>query len=300
MPGGGKSRSEAAASAANLLVALFGLLLILLAALAGPAWTDRHFLPSFALSRAFQVGLVNGLRLLLALVGLFLLLFVRPRIDRAVRGGRGRRLAVSALSATLAVAAAFAVAEAVLHTRTWRATQERLTSKEPLRRRDDVTGWAFVPNHRGTAVGEGRVIDYWMDRFGYRFGGRPLDLDRPTIVLAGESILLGYGLPWPDTIAAHIEAATGMQTANLSVNAYATDQIFMRLSRELPGSLKPTCPVRPMPSSCRSIPPARSITRSYSAQNSPTRSAGTVPSGMWMCARGISMWSNKCSLMHRR
>ncbi len=36
----------------------------------------------------------------------------------------------------------------------------------------------------------------------------------------------------------------------------------VRLSRPLPGSLKPTCPVRPMPSSCRSSPPASRIRRS--------------------------------------
>ncbi len=36
----------------------------------------------------------------------------------------------------------------------------------------------------------------------------------------------------------------------------------VRLSGPLPGSLNPTCPVRPMPSSCRSIPPAAAIARS--------------------------------------
>jgi len=244
MPGGRRSSRRRAALAANVALALAGMLLIALAGAMGQGWTDRHFLPAFAWPRGVQIGLVQAMRLLLALLGLFLLLFVRPRLARAVKAGRGGRLLAAALSAALAVTAALGVTEGVLRTQTWRATQERW-GKEPLRRRDDLIGWTFIPNHRGTAVGEGRAIDYAMDRFGYRSAGPPLDLDRPTIVLAGESILLGYGLPSPATIAARLEAATGLQVANLSVNAYATDQIFMRLRRELPRFRRPVAVVIP-------------------------------------------------------
>lgn len=245
MPGGRRSSRRRAALAANLLLALAGVALIALAGALGQSWTDRHFLPTFAWPRGVQIGLVQAMRALLALLGLVLLLFVRPRVARTVKAGRGGRLLAASLSASLAVTAAFGVTEGILRSRTWRATQERLTGKEPLRRRDDLTGWTFVPNHRGTAIGEGRTIDYAMDRFGYRSSGVPLDLDRPTIVFAGESILLGYGLPYRETIAPRVEAMTGMQTANLSVNAYATDQIFMRLRRELPRFRRPVAIVIP-------------------------------------------------------
>ena len=245
MPGGRRASRRRAALAANIAVALAGVALIALAGALGQGWADRHFLPTFAWPRGVQIGLVWAMRALLALLGLILLLLVRPRVARAVKAGRGARLAVTAISVSLAVAAALGVTEGVLRTRAWRATQERLTNKEPLRRRDDLTGWTFVPDHRGTAVGEGRVIDYAMDRFGYRSGGAPLDLERPTIILAGESILLGYGLPSRDTIAARLQAMTGMQVANLSVNAYATDQILMRLRRELPRFRRPAAVVVP-------------------------------------------------------
>src|SRR5205085_8912071 len=83
MPAAGRSSGQAA----NLLVGLAGLLLMVLAALAGHGWADRHFLPSFAFSRAFQLGLVDGLRLALGLLGLLLMLVVRPRVVRSVREG---------------------------------------------------------------------------------------------------------------------------------------------------------------------------------------------------------------------
>jgi hypothetical protein len=247
MPRGRRSSRKRAALAWNVVVALAGVALIVLAGAAGQNWADRHFLPTFAWSRAFQIGLIDGLRVLLALIGLFLLLFVRPRVARTVKAGRGGRLLVSALSASLAVVAALATTEGILHSRTWLATQERWGGKEPLRQRDDLLGWAFVPNHHGQAEVDGRTIDYATDRFGYRVpaAGIQTDLAPPTILFAGESIVHGYGLQWPETIAAQVRAMTGVAVANIAVNAHATDQSFMRLRRELPRFAHPVAVVIP-------------------------------------------------------
>ncbi|HMG48377.1 MAG TPA: hypothetical protein VK614_13060 [Allosphingosinicella sp.] len=239
MPGAGR--------AANLAVGLAGLVLIALALAAGPGWVDRHFLPTFAWSRSFQIGLIQALRAILAAFGLTVILFARPRVARAVAGGRGRALLISAVSASLAVIAAFAAAEAVLHTRAWHANQERWGDREPLRQRDALLGWTFVPNHLGRRMVEGRRIDYVTDAFGYRVRAprAELDFDRPTVVFAGESIMFGYRLPWRETIPARVEARTGIQTANLAVNAFATDQAFLRLRRELPRFRRPVAVVIP-------------------------------------------------------
>ena len=247
MPGGRRSSRRRAALAANLGVAFAGLALIALAAAAGRGWADRHFLPTFAWSRAFQIGLIDALRILLALLGLLLILLVRPRVARIVKAGRGGRLLVSSLSAALAVAAALATTEGILHTRTWRATQERWGGKEPLRQRDDLTGWTFVPDHHGQAVIDGRTIDYATDRFGYRVAraGDQTDLARPTIILAGESVIHGYGLQWGETIGAQLQAMTGVPVASIAVNAHATDQTYMRLRRELPRFAHPAALIVP-------------------------------------------------------
>src|SRR3954468_9232619 len=241
MPGEGGSAHRRAALAASFGLGLIGLVLIAFALAATRSWADRHFLPAFAFSRGFQIGIVQALRILLGLTGLAVLLVVRPRIARAVAAGRGAALLLATLSAAPPFTAAFAVSEGILHSRTWHASQERW-GKEPLRRRDPLLGWTFVPGHDGRATGEGRAIGYAIDPLGRRVrsAGDRLDPPRPTIIFAGESILFGYGLPWQDTIQARVEALTGRQVANLSVNAYATDQSYIRLRRELP---RFACPV---------------------------------------------------------
>jgi hypothetical protein len=245
MPGEEEPSRRRAALAAGLLAGLAGAAIAALALAMTRAWADRHFLPSFAWPRGFQLGIVQAIRLLLGLVGIAIILFVRPRVARAVAAGRGRALLASTLSGSLAIAAGFGATEAVLHSRTWHATQEHWGGKEPLRRRDPLLGWTMAPDHAGLAMIDGRAIRYATDRFGYRSGGRPLDPARPTILFAGESILLGYGLQWRETIPAQVEALTGLQAANLSVNAFATDQSYMRLRRELPRFARPVAIVIP-------------------------------------------------------
>lgn len=232
---------------ANLLLACLGAAPILLAAMAGHDWADRHFLPTFAWSRATQIGLIDGLRALVAALGLLLLLFVRPRLVRAVAAGRGRAVLATTLSSVLAVVLALAATEGILHSLVWRSVQERWTGREPQRQAEPLTGWTFVPNHRGQRETDGRIVDYATDRFGYRVGaaGDQTDPARPTIIFAGESMLMGYGLPWPQTIAAQTAAMTGLQPANLSVDGYAIDQTYLRLRHELPQFARPVAVVIP-------------------------------------------------------
>jgi hypothetical protein len=210
-------------------------------------WADRHFLPAWAYPWETQLGILLALRIALVGAGLLVLLLLRPWAARAVATGRGRQALGSALAVLLAVAAAFIVAEAVLHTRTWRSTQERWDMQEPLRARDPEYGWTFVPNHSGTETLHGRTIHYATGPRGYRTpsAGAAPDLAGPTIVFAGESILLGYGLEWPETVPAQVEAMTGIRAVNMAVNAHATDQTFLRLRRELPNFARPVAVVIP-------------------------------------------------------
>ena len=247
MAGGGRTDRTPAVVAAYSFFLLAGLAPIALALVLDHGWANRHFLPTFAWPRVRQLQIVDTLRILTATFGLILMALVGPRFVRAVRDGRGRRAIGSAVSVLLAVAAATGVSEAVLRTRTWHATQERWGIEEPRRVRNRELGWTYLPNHIGTKPIDGRLVTYTIDRFGYRVRsiGDPLDFSRPTILLAGESILLGYGLQWPETIAAHVQARTGLQVANLSVNAYGSDQIHLRLRRELPRFRRPVAVVIP-------------------------------------------------------
>ena len=73
----------------------------------------------------------------------------------------------------------------------------------------------------------------------------------------------------------------------------------VRSSGDEPGSLKPICPLFPIPSIWKSIPPASPMARSYAAQCSARRSRGTLPSGMCTCSGGTLMYANKFSHMYR-
>jgi hypothetical protein len=217
--------------ALNIVLWAVGIAASLFALTMTRGWFDRHFLPSFAQSRSFQWEAVQLLRVALEAFGLVIMFVIRPRL----------RSLGSAVSILVALAAAGAVAELVLHSRAWHASQEEARHKEPARRADPLLGWAFVANRQTRVAIDGRSIDYATDAQGYRVAapGAQTDFARPTIVLAGESILLGYGLAWPETIQARLAAMTGLQTANLSVTAYATDQSVLRLHRELPRFARP-------------------------------------------------------------
>jgi hypothetical protein len=232
---------------ANVVLGLAGLALVALAAAAGRGWTESHFLPAWAWGWDVQLRIILVLRIVVALAGLLLLLVVRPRLARGIAAGRGREILVGGISALVAVAAAFGVTEAVLRTETWHSVQEKSDLSEPRRLRDPVLGWTFLPNHAGSVRLGGRIVYYATDAHGYRVPavGRDIDFSRPTAVFAGESIVFGYGLEWPETIGAQFERLTGVQAADIAVNAHATDQTLLRLRRELPLFAHPVALVVP-------------------------------------------------------
>src|SRR5438309_4727940 len=222
------------ANAVNAGLAIAGAAILFAAWRIDAGWAQHHFLPAWAYSWETQLRILFWLRMAVAAAGLIVLLLIRPRTATAVAAGRGRQALVTALTSFVAVAAALLVVEGILHTRSWRSTQERWDKEEPLRARDAEYGWTFAENHAGTVALRGRTVHYATGPHGYRIpasGGGP-DPTRPTIVFAGESILLGYGLEWPETIPAQVQALTGIHVANTAVNAHSADQTYLRLRRE--------------------------------------------------------------------
>lgn len=235
-----------ATKAANLAFWLAGAALLLLALRMGDGWAHRHFLPAWAYGWDTQMRILLAVRLIVASAGLVVLFLMRPWLVRTFRAGRGRQALVTLLTSALAVVAALAVTEGVLRTKTWRSVQERW-DQEPIRTREPLYGWGFLPNHAGAVRLDGRTIHYATGPYGYRApaAGAALDLAKPTIVFAGESLVFGYGLDWPDTIPAQVQAITGVQAANIAVNAHAIDQTYLRLRVELPRFQHPVALVVP-------------------------------------------------------
>ncbi len=73
----------------------------------------------------------------------------------------------------------------------------------------------------------------------------------------------------------------------------------VRLSTPDPGSLKPMCPVLPMPRIWKSIPPASRMARSYSATCASASSRGMSPRGTCTFSGRMLMCSNRFSHMYR-
>jgi hypothetical protein len=215
-------------------VALLGIAFLMCAYLANQAWLDRHFLPAFFASHRTYVIAESAVRIVMALLGMTLALFAR-RVPTGVSLADIARI-------TLAIALALGASELILrHTLFGGAAEERPDTEEPRRHRDPLLGWTFVPARTGHNTIAGRTIDYTFDPAGYRVRSSdyPIDFTRPTIVFSGESMIVGQGVRWEETVPAQVEALLGIQTVNLAVHGYATDQAYLRLRTELPRFRQP-------------------------------------------------------------
>jgi hypothetical protein len=186
--------------------------------------------------RSDQVLIWKIERGLVVVLALALIFPGRRWVGRVARAGQAGALVRGIGMMLAALLMALLVSEAVLRTGNWKRLERWGLMEEPLRQEDPQIGWINVPGHVGFERYDGRLIRYDLDRGGMRVAraDRPVDRSRPSILFVGESIMLGYRLNWGETAAARIGAATGLQSANLSVNGYGVDQEWMLLHRALP------------------------------------------------------------------
>ena len=149
-----------------------------------------------------------------------------------------RLRAADAARTGLAILLACTVAEARLRgTREgvapWRAKKVELRIGRP----DARYGWVLLPSRTSRAAPSGAAsvayaIDAWGDRAAD--GVRAPDASKPTLVVTGESIAVGHGLPFEQTFAARLSSALGLQLVNVAAGGYGTDQALLRLADVLP------------------------------------------------------------------
>jgi hypothetical protein len=216
-----------------------GLALVVAAIAANQSWLDRHFLPSFFVPRDWYVWIESSVRAACAVAGLVLVL-ARSRVARMLTQAPALTLQVF-LAALLAIGAG----ELAVRWMNLRPTGWILPEEEPRRQADPQLGWVLVPGRVGHASVSGRSIDYATDAAGYRVRRveDPIDHERPAIVFGGESVMFGEGLTWEESIPAQVESQIGVPSANLAVHGYSTDQIYLRLTRELPRFRQPVAVV---------------------------------------------------------
>jgi hypothetical protein len=222
---GSRLRTGAEAAAAAL-----GIALAAGAIAANQRWLDRHFLPSWFLPRPWYVAIETFARAAIAASGISLIV-ARSRVGRLAARWRARAVGVA-----VAAALALGASEIVLDRFHIRAAGWLVHEEEPRRRPDDRLGWIPEPSREGTSRIGGRTITYAFDRHGYRArrADEAVDLERPTIVFAGESVMFGEGLTWEETVPAQVGVQLGVQSANIAVHGFGNDQAYLRLQAELP------------------------------------------------------------------
>lgn len=225
---------------AEIAVACIGCALFAFALAANQQWFDRHFLPAFFVSRVKYVRVEQSVRIAMAVLGAAIALIARRPIANAVAQNHARTVHVA-----LAIALAFGASELMLRQTYLRAAEEVPARKEPRRHLDSRLGWLFIPSRRGYQSNNGRRVEYAFDRRGYRVRGvdEPVDLECPSIIFTGESIMVGEKLRWDETIPAQTEKIVGIQSVNLAVSGFASDQAYLRLKTELPLFRRPVAVV---------------------------------------------------------
>jgi hypothetical protein len=235
-----KSKQFAPHVVSEVAVASVGTALLLCAVLANQRWLDRHFFPSWFLPHQWWVLIESSVRAMLAAIGVSLALWMRPRLGRFIAS-------TPTLVVQLAVAAllAFGAGELVLRHMQLRPVGWLVPAEEPRRRGDPRLGWTLVPSRTGHTTVGARVIDYAIDPAGNRVRrvDEPVDPERPTILFIGESVMFGQGLTWEESVPAQVGAMMGIQSANLAVHGYSSDQAYLRLETELPRFRRPVAVV---------------------------------------------------------
>jgi len=218
------------------IVFAIGVTLIAVAVLADQPFLDGHFLPSFFVTHQEYVLRETIVRIAMAMWGAVLALALRAPLARVLTRSPARVASVA-----VAVILALGASECVLRYVHLRPAEWLGRDQEPRRQVDPRLGWTFVPSRIGRTEVGGRTIDYAFDAAGYRVRATsaPVDLMQPTVVFTGESVMFGKGLTWEESIPAQVGAVLGVQSANLAVDGYGTDQAFMRLQSELPRFSRP-------------------------------------------------------------
>lgn len=236
-----RSSNPPARIVAEAAVACVAAPLLGFAVLANHGVLDWHVLPDILIPRSIHVAWLDTERIIALAAGLVLIFLVRPRIGRWAERSPPGDIAVTLVGGAIAMILALGVSEAAMRWIFWREDRSWATDKEPLRRSHPVMGWENVPNRVGQEDFNGRRISYVFDRAGNRVADpmKPVDYARPTILYLGESIMFGTKLNWEESVPGQLQAMTGIQSANLAINAFATDQIHMHLVRELPKFRQP-------------------------------------------------------------
>jgi hypothetical protein len=236
-----ETRGRSAAWATWLAFSAAGVALVAWALSSDAHWAERHLLGSYCATNGAEWVLARTVRWLAGALGVIAVSALAPALARRIGSASLRPRAGALGGVALALAAALGVTELHmrrLHDRLALGARAPLPTERdaPMTRRDPRLGWSYFPGRTTWVRFGGRPTAYAIDRDGDRAGSADAlpDRARPTILFAGESIAFGYGLAYEETFPFLVGRDLGVQTANLAVVGFGSDQAYMRVLDALP------------------------------------------------------------------
>jgi hypothetical protein len=175
-----------------------------------------------------------------ALSAAFVALVVRPKLARWLAQPRGRAAWYAAARITGAVLLALVACDVFFRFKETRRRLEDDAGLPPMR--VDATGnYVPIPSRVKESEVQGRSIRYEIDADGNRAATTRdvTDIDAPTILFTGESITEGWGVAYEHSYPSLVGGALGVQSVNLAVTGFSSDQAFLRLREALPRFARP-------------------------------------------------------------
>jgi hypothetical protein len=203
-----------------------GILFLGAAAAANDTWVRLHLLPYYCATRSWTLGLAHFVRALLAALGLVLVVVVRPRLGRRAATRSPRSAAMATGRSLLAIVLAVATADGIM-----RFLRARAAPPPPV-----AVDTAARPKKETTIEIRGHAVAYAFNADGLRTrtSDEAVDHSAPTVLFGGESLMLGYGIDYEDTIPVRVGQSVGLQVANLAVSRFGLDEIYTRIKDYLP------------------------------------------------------------------
>lgn len=222
-------RSNARRIAVEAAILFVAVVMAAWAVLADEVWWNVHWFRHACAVEPSELRRALVLRVCAGVLAVVLAVFVRPRLGRFLSTRSWRALARKALPSVLAALLALAATEGILR---WRNEHKPRRIERYLHHMRRQTMRMDVG---------GRTVTYHLNREGYR-GASTDDLpdrSKPTIIISGESVALGFGLEYSETIGARLTQSTGIQTMNMAASGEGTDLSYVRLQKVLPTFEKP-------------------------------------------------------------
>jgi hypothetical protein len=213
------------------IVAGVGALLVGTALAADARWFDVHWLELYCAVSPATYTWEWVARAIAAIAGLGLLVAALTVVPRRIGRSDSARLGRSTASIALAVLLALVASDGILRRRARNRNDVVHEPTLPPMVIDTTGNFAPLPGRtKGVALGP-RHVEYAIDSDGNRAASadRVADLRAPTLLFAGESITIGWGVPYEKTYPAVVGAALGLQSINLAVARFSNDQAYLRL-----------------------------------------------------------------------